>query len=229
MPAAVGNTPMVELRSLSAVTGCTILAKLEYLNASGSIKDRAALAMIDEMAAQGVREAVEATAGNTGIALASMARARGMRFTACVPDTTSGPKVALLRTLADEVVLCSAQAKAGEKDHFQTRAATLAAERGARYCCQFDNPANAAAHRASTGPEMWRQSGQRANAVVLASGTGGTIAGVSQFMAPLGVPCYLANAQSSAVTVEDKTGIVRLKTEEELKHKLPSIIGLLNV
>lgn len=181
--------------------------------------------MLDEIAASGVREVVEATAGNTGIALACLARARGMRFTACVPDNTSAQKVALLQALADEVVLCAHTAKMGEPEHFQSRAAALAAERGARFACQFDNPANAAAHRATTGPELWAQSGGRLDAVALAAGTGGTIAGVSQALAGRAVRCWLANPQSSCVTVDSASGAVRLKTEAELATKLPSIIG----
>ncbi len=219
---AVGNTPMVELPSLSAATGCRIVVKLDYLNPTGSVKDRAALGMVRALEGEGVTELVEATAGNTGIALAGLCRARDLRLTVCLPDTTAAGKVALLRALAHEVVLCPSSAKMGEPLHFQTQAAAIAAERGARYVCQFDNPANAAAHRATTGPELWRQSGERLDAVAVAAGTGGTIAGVSQHLTPLGVKCYMANPQSSGVTVEE--GRVRLKSEQELLLKRPSIM-----
>lgn len=130
-PSVVGETPMVELCSLSKLTGRRILAKLEYLLPSGSVKDRAALAMIDDALKDGCKLIVEATAGNTGIALAQLAKARGVHFVVCLPDSTSPPKIQLLNVLGAEVVLCPATASLGEPLHFQSQARQIAELRSA--------------------------------------------------------------------------------------------------
>ncbi len=121
---------------------------------------------------------------------------------------------------AHEVVLCPSSAKLGEPLHFQSQARDIAARSGGLYLCQFDNLKNCEAHERTTGPEFYHQSGGHLDAVVLASGTGGTIAGVSRFLEQHKVKVYLANSQGSGVAVENH--IARLKTADEPKS--PSIL-----
>lgn len=179
---AVGRTALVRLKSLSALTGCDILVKLELCNPGGSVKDRAARAIVDVAVAQGHREIIEATAGNTGISLAMLCRQHGIKFTAVCPAKVSTEKQALLRTLGAELVVSPANAKRGEPMHFQTLAPELARQRGALYSNQFDNVANFEAHYRTTGPEIWDQTNHCVDAVAFATGTGGTIAGTGVYL-----------------------------------------------
>ena len=185
MLALIGNTPLVEVTRLD--TGRSrLFLKLEQQNPGGSIKDRIALAMVEAAEKQGrINKGsllVEATAGNTGLALALVAIRKGYRLTIVVPDKMSQEKVFHLRAMGAEVVLTRSDVTKGHPDYYQDLAARIAAQTpGAFFVNQFANPANPAAHEASTAPEIWEQMQHRVDAVVAGVGTGGTITGMSRF------------------------------------------------
>ena len=183
----IGNTPLLELERYSkaaGVTGATILAKLEYLNPAGSVKDRVALAMIEDAEKKGVLKEgstiIEPTSGNTGIGLAAIAAAKGYRAILTLPDTMSVERRNLLAAYGAELVLTEgvkgmkgAIAKANElKDSIP----------GAVILGQFDNPANPEAHRKTTGPEIWEQTDGKVDIFVAGVGTGGTLTGVGEYL-----------------------------------------------
>ena len=195
-PGAVGNTPLIEIESLSAATGCRILAKAEHLNPGGSIKDRAAKFMIDDGEKRGALKrgsgvVVEGTAGNTGIGLALMCRARGYRCVIVMPNNQSDEKVSLLRALGAEVELV-APAPFADPNNYYHRARVRAEETGGFWANQFENTANADAHFVGTGPEMWEQTGGKIDGFVCSSGTGGTIGGVTSFLKSKSSAVYCA-------------------------------------
>ena len=181
---AIGKTPLVLLPRLSELLGREILGKAEFMNPGGSIKDRAALGMIEAAAASGELKAggtiVEGTAGNTGIGIAMLARALGYKALIVMPDNQSAEKYDYLRALGAELVSVPAVPFANQA-HFYHTAGRLAQERGGFWANQFENPANAEAHYRTTGPEVWSQSGGL-DALVLASGTGGTIGGTARYL-----------------------------------------------
>jgi cysteine synthase A len=214
---SVGNTPLVRLEKLSAETGCEILAKAEFLNPGGSVKDRAALAIISDAERRGALRpggtVVEGTAGNTGIGLAHLCAERGYRCIIVIPDNQSPEKLDLLRTLGAEVRPVPPKPYR-DPDNYQKIAGRLAAELpNAIWANQFDNVVNRQAHYESTGPELWRDTGGRLDAFVCATGTGGTLAGVARFLkerrAELRI--VLADPQGSALYSWVKTG--ELKAE----------------
>jgi cysteine synthase A len=179
---AIGHTPLIRLRRASEATGCTILGKAEFMNPGGSVKDRAAMAIIADAQARGVLQRggtiVEGTAGNTGIGLTLVANARGYRSVIVMPETQSREKIAFLRMIGADLRLVPAKPfrDPGNYVHVSRR---LAEELGAVYANQFDNLANRAGHRATTGAEILAQTGGRIDAFTCACGTGGTLAGVS--------------------------------------------------
>ena len=180
--ALIGNTPLIRLRGPSARTGCEILAKCEFLNPGGSVKDRAALYIVRDAEARGVLapggRLVEGTAGNTGIGLAVVANALGYRTTIVMPDTQSREKQDTLRALGAELVLVPA-APYSNPGHYAHTSRRLADELpGAVWANQFDNIANRLAHIKTTAPEIWAQTGGRVDGFTCAVGTGGTLAGV---------------------------------------------------
>ncbi len=183
---AVGETPLVRIRSLSEATGCTVLGKAEFLNPGGSVKDRAALAIVraaereGRLAPGGV--VVEGTAGNTGIGLAHVARARGYRCVIVMPNNQSQEKIDLLRSLGAEVELVPPAPFRDPNNYYHVARRRAEAIAGSLWADQFENPANAEAHYATTGPEIYRQTGGQIDGVVMAAGTGGTIGGVSAFL-----------------------------------------------
>jgi cysteine synthase A len=183
LAAAVGNTPLLELKSLSAATGCTILAKCEHLNPGGSVKDRPVAAMLADAVARGVLKPgallVEPSGGNTGLSLAAMALPAGYRLHVTVPAGLSADKVVLMRLMGAEVTECDMRATIADAGHFVNVAKALAKRDGGVMLDQFDNMANCAAHEA-LGAEIWAQTGGRVDAFVAAAGTGGTLAGVSR-------------------------------------------------
>src|SRR5437879_896270 len=181
----VGNTPLIRLRRLSQLTGCEILGKAEFMNPGGSVKDRAAYGIITDAEAAGRLKPgatiVEGTAGNTGIGLAVIGRARGYRTVIVIPNNQSPEKMHLLRTLGADV---KAVPEKPDKDpeNYNHIARRLAEERGWFWENQFARPANREAHSRGTGPEIWKQTEGKVSSFVAAVGTGGTLAGVSVYL-----------------------------------------------
>lgn len=178
----IGNTPLVRLAGPSAETGCEILAKCEFMNPGQSVKDRAALFIVEDAEARGVLKPggviVEGTAGNTGIGLALVGNAKGYRTIIVMPETQSDEKKATLRALGAELVLVPA-APYSNPNHFVHTSRRIAEETaGALWADQFDNTANRLAHIKTTAPEIWTQTGGRIDGFTCAVGTGGTLAGV---------------------------------------------------
>ncbi len=183
---AVGNTPLIRLRRASEATGCEILGKAEFMNPGGSVKDRAARAIVQDAERRGVLRAggtvVEGTAGNTGIGLAHVCNARAYRCVIVMPDNQSPEKYALIEALGAEVHRVKA-VPYSDPNHYQKVAGRMATEiPDAIWANQFDNTANRSAHVATTGPEIWEQTAGRIDAFVTASGTGGTLGGVSEYL-----------------------------------------------
>ena len=179
---AIGNTPLIKLERASAATGCTILGKAEFMNPGGSVKDRAALAIILDAERRGTLKpggtVVEGTAGNTGIGLTLVGNARGYRTVIVMPETQSQEKIDFLRMIGADLRLIPAKPyrDPGNYVHVSRR---MAEEMCAVWANQFDNLANREGHRQTTGPEIWEQTGGRIDAFTCACGTGGTLAGVS--------------------------------------------------
>ncbi|CAN5588205.1 cysteine synthase A [soil metagenome] len=180
----VGNAPLVELKSLSEKTGCRIVAKCEFANPGGSIKDRAAKFMIAKAEREGQLKPggtiVEGTAGNTGIGLAMLAASRGYKSIISMPDNQAAEKYTMLEVLGAEVRKVKPVPFANQ-DHFYHQARKIAEQTpGAFWANQFENTANAQAHEEGTGRELWEQTGGRIDVFTCSVGTGGTIAGVSR-------------------------------------------------
>ena len=183
---SVGYTPLIRLARVSEETGCEILGKAEFLNPGGSVKDRAARAIIDDAEHQGKLKpggtVVEGTAGNTGIGLAHLCAARGYRCIIVIPDSQSPEKMEMLRVLGAEVRPVPPKPYKDD-DNYQKIAGRLAAELpGAIWANQFDNTANRQAHFDTTGPEIWHDTGGKIDAFTCATGTGGTLAGVARYL-----------------------------------------------
>lgn len=194
------------MNHLSQQTGCTILGKAEFQNPGGSVKDRAALYVVLDAEERGLLHTggtvVEGTAGNTGIGLAHVCRARGYRLVIYMPDTQSQAKVDLLRLLGAEVFPVPAVAfENPENYNHQARRHALALE-NAVWTNQFDNTANRRAHVETTGPEIWHQTKGKLDAFVCATGTGGTLAGVTRYLKAASegrVKCFLADPPGSVL------------------------------
>ncbi|CAA0089459.1 O-acetylserine dependent cystathionine beta-synthase [Starkeya nomas] len=185
---AVGNTPLIKLKRASEATGCTILGKAEFLNPGQSVKDRAALFIIQDAVARGQLKPggviVEGTAGNTGIGLALVGNALGFRSVIVIPDTQSQEKKDMLRLAGATLVEVPAVAYANPNNYVKVSgrlAEALAATEpnGAVWANQFDNVANRQAHIETTGPEIWAQTNGKVDGFVAAVGTGGTLAGTA--------------------------------------------------
>jgi cystathionine beta-synthase len=184
---AVGRTPLVRLSRIAADLPVRVYAKVEFLSPGGSVKDRAALAMVTEAERAGVLAPggviVEGTSGNTGVGLAMVAAQRGYRLFAVVSDRTSTEKTSLLRAYGAEVVVTPSSVPRGHPDHVQEVARRIAERTpGAWFANQYDNPANPRAHWENTGPEIWRQTSRRVTHFVAGVGTGGTISGAGGFL-----------------------------------------------
>jgi cysteine synthase A len=186
---AIGNTPLIRLRRASAMTGCEILAKAEFMNPGQSVKDRAALYIVRDAEKKGLLRPggriVEGTAGNTGIGLAMVGKALGYRSTIVIPRTQSQEKKDAIRLYGAELVEVDAVPYSNENNYVRY-SGRLAAEldakepAGAVWANQFDNVANREAHVQGTGPEIWRQTDGKVDAFICAVGSGGTLAGVAQ-------------------------------------------------
>ena len=184
---SIGNTPLIRLERASRETGCEILGKAEFLNPGGSVKDRAALAIVEDAEASGALKPggtiVEGTAGNTGIGLALVGNARGYKTVIVIPDTQSQEKKDMLRLCGADLreVPAKPYKDPGNYVHVSRRLAEeLAAKlpEGAIWANQFDNVANREGHRRTTGVEIWDQTGGRVDGFICSAGTGGTVAGV---------------------------------------------------
>jgi cysteine synthase A len=212
---AVGNTPLIRLKLLSELTGCEILGKAEFMNPGGSVKDRAALGILLEAEATGeLRQGgtvVEGTAGNTGIGLTHLCNARGYRSLIVIPDTQSAEKIGLLRSLGAEVRTVPAVPYRDPNNYVKLSGRIAAETPGAVWANQFDNLANRRAHYATTGREIWEQTGGRIDAWVAATGTGGTYAGVALFLKERSeaVRCVLADPHGSALYSWATTGTLQ--------------------
>jgi len=183
---AVGNTPLIYLKRLSEQTGAHIYGKAEFQNPGGSVKDRAALGVVLDAEAQGNLKpggtVVEGTAGNTGIGLAHVCRARGYKCVIFMPDSQSQEKIDLLRMLGAEVHAVPAVPYDNPKNYNHQARDYASAAQNAIWTDQFDNTANANAHYQSTGPEIWAQTEGRIDGFICSTGTGGTLAGVGKYL-----------------------------------------------
>ena len=183
----IGGTPILKAGKYSAaagVTDATILTKLEYLNLTGSVKDRISLAMIEDAEKKGILKPgatiIEPTSGNTGIGLAAVATAKGYHAVLTLPDTMSIEGRTLLKAYGAELVLT--EGAKGMKGAIAKAEELQANTPGSVILGQFDNPANPAAHKATTGPEIWEQTDGKVDIFVAGVGTGGTITGIGEYL-----------------------------------------------
>jgi cysteine synthase A len=213
---AVGRTPLIRLRRASEATGCEILGKAEFMNPGGSVKDRAALGILQDAVARGQLTPgrpgtiVEGTAGNTGIGIALAANAMGWKSIIVVPETQSREKLDYLRMIGADLRLVQPKpfSDPGNYVHVSRR---LAEELGAVWANQFDNLANATAHEQTTGPEIWAQTEGRVDAFTCACGTGGTLGGVARALKSRNpkLRMVLADPAGSGLYSWVKTGAVK--------------------
>ncbi|WP_426210796.1 pyridoxal-phosphate dependent enzyme [Massilia sp. TWP1-3-3] len=211
----IGNTPLVEVTRID--TGpCQLFLKLESQNPGGSIKDRIGRAMIEAAEADGSLRpggvVVEATAGNTGLGLALVARLKGYRVVLVVPDKMAVEKILHLKALGAEIHLTRSDVGKGHPEYYQDYAARLAREiPGAWFADQFNNPANPRAHETGTGPELWSQTGQQLDAIVVGVGSSGTLTGLSRFFERVqpALQFVLADPKGSILADYINTGVLR--------------------
>jgi len=218
---AVGHTPLIRLRRASAATGCDILGKAEFMQPGGSVKDRAGLGIIEDAEARGQLTpgepgiVVEGTAGNTGIGLTLVANARGYRAIIVVPRTQSREKLDFLRMIGADLRLVDPK-PLRDPGHYVNTSRRIAEELAAAgervvWANQFGNLANARTHEATTGPEIWAQTGGRVDAFTCACGTGGTLAGVARALKSQNpkIRIILADPMGSGLYSWVKTGEVK--------------------
>src|SRR6266511_4299135 len=210
----VGNTPLIRASRLDAGP-CELFLKLESQNPGGSVKDRIGRSMIDAAERAGdvgshQPRLVEATAGNTGLGLALVAARKGYRLTLVIPDKMSREKILHLRALGAEIVITRSDVEKGHPEYYQDLAARLAAEAGAFYVNQFENPANPLAHETTTGPEIVAALGGKLDAMVCGVGSGGTMTGLSRCFAREipGCEMVLADPEGSILAGFVETGRV---------------------
>lgn len=216
----IGRTPILKLNRYTASKGindAVILAKLEYLNPAGSVKDRVALSMIEDAEKKGIIKAgatiIEPTSGNTGIGLAAVAAARGYRAILTLPDTMSVERRNLLKAYGAEIVLT--EGIKGMKGAIEKAKELEESIDGVVILGQFDNPANSDIHRRTTGPEIWEQTDGKVDIFVAGVGTGGTITGVGEYLKS-------KNPDVNIVAVEPATSPV-LQGGKAGPHKIQGI------
>ncbi|MBO0350010.1 cysteine synthase A [Phormidium pseudopriestleyi FRX01] len=208
----VGNTPLIRLNSFSEETGCEILGKAEFLNPGGSVKDRAALFIIEEAERKGLLKpggtVVEGTAGNTGIGLAHICNAKGYKCLIVIPETQSQEKIDTLTILGAEVRKVPAVPYRDPNNYVKLSGRLAEEMDNAIWANQFDNLANRMAHYQTTGPEIWSQTNGKIDAWLAATGTGGTYAGVSLFLKEKNpdIKCIVADPMGSGLYSYVKTG-----------------------
>ncbi len=215
LAASIGNTPLIRLHGASEAMGCEILGKAEFMNPGQSVKDRAALYIINDAVARGdLRPGgtiVEGTAGNTGIGLSLIGASMGFRSVIVIPDTQSQEKKDMLRLAGAELIEVPA-APYRNPNNFVRYSGRLAQElaksepNGAIWANQFDNVANRQAHIETTGPEIWEQTGGKVDGFVCAVGSGGTLVGVAMALQPKGVKIGLADPMGAGLYSYYKTG-----------------------
>jgi cysteine synthase A len=212
----VGHTPLIRLHSFSETTGCEILGKAEFLNPGGSVKDRAALEIIEDAERRGHLKpggtVVEGTAGNTGIGLAHICNAKGYRCLIVIPETQSQEKIDLLRTLGAEVRTVPAVPYRDANNYIKISGRIAAELDNAIWANQFDNLANRQAHYKTTGPEIWQQTEGKIDGWVAATGTGGTYAGVALYLKEKAahIQCVVADPLGSGLYSYIKTGQISI-------------------
>jgi cysteine synthase A len=213
----VGNTPLIRLNSFSEETGCEILGKAEFLNPGGSVKDRAALYIIEDAEEKGLLKpggtVVEGTAGNTGIGLAHICNAKGYKCLIIIPDTQSQEKIDLLRTLGAEVRTVPAVPYRDPNNYVKVSGRLAQEMENAIWANQFDNLANRQAHYETTGAEIWAQTDGKIDAWVAATGTGGTYAGVAMYLKEKNpdIQCIVADPLGSGLYSYVKTGEIAIE------------------
>ena len=217
LAAAVGNTPLIRLNAASEATGCEILGKAEFMNPGQSVKDRAALYIINAAVASGALKPggtiVEGTAGNTGIGLALVGASMGFRTVIVIPETQSQEKKDMLRLAGAELVEVPA-APYKNLNNYVRYSERLAKElaktelHGAIWANQFDNTANRQAHIETTAPEIWAQTDGKVDGFICAAGSGGTVAGMGMYLQPKGVKVGLADPDGAALHSFYTTGVL---------------------
>jgi cysteine synthase A len=216
---AIGNTPLIKLRAASDATGCTILGKAEFMNPGGSVKDRAALAIIRDAIARGALRpggiVVEGTAGNTGIGIGMVASALGFRSVIVIPDTQAQEKKDMLRLVGAELVEVPAVPYSNPNNYvkYSGRLADILAQsepNGAVWANQFDNVANRRGHYETTGPEIYADTQGRIDGFVSAVGSGGTLAGVGMALKERdpGIKIALADPYGAALYAYYTKGVL---------------------
>ncbi|CUM63766.1 uncharacterized protein PRCAT00001350001 [Priceomyces carsonii] len=238
----IGNTPLIEIKSLSSLTGCKIYAKMELFNPAGSAKDRVALSIIRENERLGRLKPgngdiiFEGTSGSTGISFATLANALGYTAHICLPDDTSPEKIMLLRSLGAEIQLVK-PASIVDPDQYTNIARRLADEinsnhddpRNAIFADQFENEFNWKVHYSTTGPEIWKQMEHDISLFITGSGTGGTITGVSKFLKEQdeNIKIILADPQGSGLANRINYGVMYDTVEKEgtrRRHQVDTIV-----
>ena len=211
----IGNTPLIRLKSFSDETGCEILGKAEFLNPGGSVKDRAALYIIEDAEKKGLLKpggtVVEGTAGNTGIGLAHICNAKGYKCLIVIPETQSQEKIDTLRTLGAEVRTVPAVPYKNPENYVKVSGRLAQEMDNAIWANQFDNLANRQAHYETTGAEIWQQTDGKIDAWVAATGTGGTYAGVALYLKEKNpnIKCIVADPMGSGLYSYVKTGEIK--------------------
>ena len=217
LAAAVGNTPLIRLNAASEATGCEILGKAEFMNPGQSVKDRAALYIINAAVASGALKPggtiVEGTAGNTGIGLALVGASMGFRTVIVIPETQSQEKKDMLRLAGAELVEVPAAPYKNPNNYvrYSERLAKELAKtelHGAIWANQFDNSANRQAHIETTAPEIWAQTDGKVDGFICAAGSGGTVAGMGMYLQPKGVKVGLADPDGAALHSFYTTGVL---------------------
>src|ERR1043165_7570351 len=183
---AVGKTPLVKLNKVVPPNSAQVLVKCEYMNPTGSIKDRMAVHILDESEKRGLirpgATIVENTSGNTGQGVAMWAAVKGYRCVFTMPDKMSQEKISMLKAFGAEVIITPTDVPGDSPQHYVETAKRIARETpGAFYVNQYHNPLNIDAHEASTGPEIWTDTGGKVDVVVAGAGTGGTVSGIGRY------------------------------------------------
>jgi cysteine synthase len=230
----IGNTPMILLKEASRITGCNIYVKMECMNPGGTGKDRAAKSMLMNAEKNDPKykpgcNIVEGTSGSTGIALANMCLARGLKLHIVMPDDQSNEKRKLLECLGATVTIVP-NCAISNKDHYVNRAKKLAKDMNGIFINQFENISNYNIHYKTTGPEIWKQLNGNINTFVMSSGTGGTISGISHYLKKKSnnnINIILADPNGSSLFSKVKHGVCYTNQQSERtikKHRYDSIV-----